>query len=189
MTIARTCAVALVLLASCGKPDTNGSNAPVDTPRANGIPDRVRAPWFTQTLIRDLTDDGVADSAVLTATGDRPDSSDVRLTLFVDGRPAHEEEWNTSYELIDRADSLRTASDQMRFLRARFADVLSGFKLSPLDIDRLAVVRDTVEVRTQLDSIVPLPKRQLDLSYGYETSMALVWDASRHRFVPIFICC
>jgi hypothetical protein len=160
------------------------SAAPVSV----GTRDPAR-PWFSRTLVRDLTGDGVADSAVLTARGARPDSSTVLLTLYVDGRVAHEERWETGYELIDPPESVHTAANQEGYLRARFANVFLRLQLAPLDVSAMAVSQDTTQIRAQLDSIAPLPTQQLNLVYGYETSMSLIWDATSHRFVPIFICC
>lgn len=189
--------LALLLTAACDRTGHNPAVAeqavaaplapPVALPPISPAPADV--PWYAQTLVRDLTGDGIADTTVLIARGPRPDSSGVVLTIHVDGRPAFEERWDTPYELIDPPDSVRTAADRERFLRARFARVLSELSLSPLDTGSLSVMEEDAAERAALDSITPRPTHQVMLAYGYETVIALFWDPVRRRFVSHFICC
>jgi hypothetical protein len=157
------------------------------TPDAADAPAGPRGPAYARTLVRDLNADGRADSAVLVATGPGPDSLDVALTLFVDGRPAHREEWTSDDELIDVADSVRVRPRLDAYVRDRLDAALESLDVSPLDTAETRLMSDRPD--DVLASLQPLPRSQLNLSYGYETSVALAWDATRRRFVVLWICC
>ena len=142
--------------------------------------------WYRRATHLDLTGDGRQDSAVLVARGSRPDSLDVELTLFVAGEPAHTETWRSDYELIDVEPAVRQGPQLDRYMRERLDRAVLSVEIEPLDTGSVRAVSETPEVLKELD---PLPAVQVALAYGYETTMALAWNASRRRFVVLYSCC
>ena len=158
---------------------------------ACGTPRREQAAsepqsWYRRATYLDLTGDGRQDSAVVVARGSRPDSLDVELTLFVAGVARHTEEWRSDYELIDVAPALRERPQLDRYMRDRLDQAVSSVQVEPLDTGTVREISDSPEV---LEEINPLPTVQVVLAYGYETAMALAWDASRRRFAVLYACC
>jgi len=122
----------------------------------------------------------------LEAHGTRPDSLRIVLRLLVDGQEKHREAWGSSYELalVDSAAHDRPQLAQV--LRARLDTVLSRVKVERLDASG---VRLMAEDSVVLTSLVPRPKYRVSIAYGYETTVRLVWDGPRQRFVPLWSCC
>ena len=144
------------------------------------------APWYRGARRLDLTGDGRSDSVVVLARGPRPDSLDVELTFFVAGRAAHTEAWRSDYELIDVEPAVRERPQLDRYMRERLDRALLSIEVEPLDTASVRAISDSPDVLEDLD---PVPAVQVALAYGYETVMALAWDASRGRFVVLYACC
>ena len=146
----------------------------------------VATPWYHRTVARDLNGDSRLDSAILAAVGPRSDSLAVSLTLFVDGQEAYKEEWDSSYELVDVADSLRVPPRRDDYIRERLDAALARIRTGPLDTASARLLGDG---QSALDTIMPRPTVQLTLSYGYESTVALVWHAPTRRFAVLWTCC
>jgi hypothetical protein len=122
----------------------------------------------------------------LVATGKRSDSLGITLSFFVDSEQKHREEWSSSYELalLDSADRVRPRVDTV--LRARLDSVLSSVTVQRLDTTGVQLMSQDSVV---LGSFDPRPSHRLSFSYGYETTVRLVWDAPGKRFVRLWSCC
>lgn len=143
-------------------------------------------PWYRQATALDLTGDGQADSVRLEAYGTRPDSLQIVLRLLVDGQEKHREEWGSSYELALVDSVVRTQSQLDEVLRIRLDTVLARVKVERLDAPGVRVMAEDTALLT---SLVPRPTYRVSIAYGYETTVRLVWDAPRQRFVRLWSCC
>lgn len=139
---------------------------------------------YSRDKVVDLTGDGRMDTVRIVATGSRMDSLDIVLTLIVDGKPKHRSEWGSSYELA-LADS-GTITDTARVIRAKLDSVLSSVRMESFGDPS---VRVTAEDSATLAGINPRPRERVSFSYGYETTVRLVWDATKGEFVELFTCC
>ena len=142
--------------------------------------------WYRQATALDLTGDGQADTVRLEAYGTRPDSLRIVLRLLVDGQEKHREAWGSSYELALVDSAVRGGPQLADVLRARLDSVLARVKVERLDARG---VRLMAEDSVVLTSLVPRPKYRVSIAYGYETTVRLVWDAPRQRFVRLWSCC
>ena len=134
----------------------------------------------------DVTGDGRADSVRLEAAGARVDSLDITLTFLVDGTSRFRERWGSSYELALVDSAVRAGPAAGDTLRARLDSVLASVTVRPIDAPSVHLM---AEDSAALAGIVPTPTQVISFSYGYETTARLVWDAARHRFVPLWSCC
>ena len=159
-------AVVLASLAALGCPASEPADAP--------------APWYRSARTLDLTGDGQADSVRLEAVGTRPDSLRVTLSLLVGGVEKHREAWGSSYELALLDSATRG------IVRAKLDSVLASVVVERLDA---AGVRLMAEDSAALAGLEPRPTHRVSFSYGYETTVRLVWDAPRERFVRLWSCC
>ena len=159
-------AVVLASLAALGCPASEPADAP--------------APWYRSARTLDLTGDGQADSVRLEAVGTRPDSLRVTLSLLVGGVEKHREAWGSSYELALLDSATRG------IVRAKLDSVLASVVVERLDA---AGVRLMAEDSAALAVLDPRPTHRVSFSYGYETTVRLVWDAPRERFVRLWSCC
>ena len=165
-------AAVLASLAALGCPASEPADAP--------------APWYLSARTLDLTGDGQADTVRLEAVGTRPDSLRLTLSLIVGGVEKHREAWGSSYELA-LLDSTTRVSPQVRaIVRAKLDSVLASVVVERLDAPG---VRLMAEDSAALAGLEPRPTRRVSLSYGYETTVRLVWDAPRERFVRLWSCC
>ena len=153
-----------------------------DADAAGGPPD----PWYRRSTALDLTGDGQLDSVRLEAHGARPDSLQVALVLLVEGEEKYREEWGSSYELalVDSVVLTRPRLDE--FMRARLDTVLARVEVERLDSPSVQLM---AEDRSILARLVPRPEHRISMSYGYETTVRLVWDSPRNRFVRLWSCC
>ena len=181
-------AIAASALLGCaaGEPDPESER----NAKANTVVDSVaRAalpPWYRRARALDLTGDGRADSVRLDAVGARPDSLHISLALIVGGMEEHREQWSSSYELALTDFSRRDHRTVDTLLRARLDSVLLGVVVQRLDAPG---VRLMAEDSTILAGLEPRPTYRISFSYGYETTVRLVWDAPRQRFVRLWSCC
>lgn len=143
-------------------------------------------PWYRRARMLDLTGDGRPDSVRLDAVGARADSLRVSLTLVVDGRERHREEWGSSYELALADSAARVGPRVDAALRAQLDSVLASVVVQPFGAPG---VRPMAEDRAVLAGLEPRPTHRVSFSYGYETTVRLVWDAPRERFVRLWSCC
>src|SRR5688572_10443643 len=108
----------LVVIAALGCPSAETT----DQPARDAVRDSVAtvpAPlWYRRARAVDLTGDGRADSVRLEASGTRPDSLSITLTLLVDGEEKHREQWGSSYELTLLDSATRVPPRVDRALRA-----------------------------------------------------------------------
>lgn len=143
-------------------------------------------PWYRQSRALDLTGDGRADSIRLAASGLQADSLQITLTMIVGGEVKHREDWGSSYELalLDSSTLGRPRVDTL--LRARLDSVLSGVLVQRLDAPGVRLMAEDSAILAGLE---PPPTHRISFSYGYETTVRLVWDAPRQRFVRLWSCC
>ena len=71
-------------------------------------------------------------------------------------------------------------------LRARLDSVLASVVVQRLDAPGVVIME---EDRAVLAGLVPRPTHRVSVSYGFETTVRLVWDAPRRRFVRLWTCC
>ena len=176
----------LTALAALGCPPSESTDARArDTTRASvaAIPPAL---WYRRARPHDLTGDGRADSVRLEASGARPDSLAITLTLVVDGEEKHREEWGSSYELALRDSAARRRPRVDEALRAQLDSVLASVVVQRLDAPGVRLMAEDSAVLARLDE---RPTHRVSFSYGYETTVRLVWDAPRQRFVRLWSCC
>jgi hypothetical protein len=118
--------------------------------------------------------------------GARPESLRVTLALLVDGEEKHREEWGSSYEVALLDSTTRAASNVNAVVRAKLDSVLASVVVERLDAP---AVRLMAEDSAVLAGLEPRPTHRVSFSYGYETTVRLVWDAPRERFVRLWSCC
>ena len=143
-------------------------------------------PWYRHTRTLDLTGDGGTDTVRLEARGARPNSLEITLSFLVDGEERHREQWGSSYELalLDSAARVPPRADTV--LRAQLDSVLASVVVQRLDAPGVQLMAEDTAVLARLD---PRPTHRVSFSYGYETTVRLVWDAPRQRFVRLWSCC
>jgi hypothetical protein len=145
-----------------------------------------RPSWYRKARALDLTGDGQLDSVRLDAVGVQPDSLRITLRLIVSGSEKHREEWGSSYELA-LVDTSRGAGPQVAaLLRAQLDSVLASVRVERLDAPSVRLMAEDSAILRGLD---PPPTHRISFAYGYETTIRLVWDAPRERFVPLWSCC
>jgi hypothetical protein len=118
--------------------------------------------------------------------GARPDSLRITLSLLVDGLEKHREAWGSSYELALLDSTARVSAQVNAVVRAKLDTVLASVVVARLDA---AGVRLMAEDSAALAGLEPRPTHRVSFSYGYETTVRLVWDAPRERFVRLWSCC
>ena len=172
-------AVIALLAAACADPQEKADAPPDETAAA--------APaWYRRARTLDLTGDGQGDSIRLEAVGARPDSLRVTLSLLVDGVEKHREAWGSSYELALVDSAARVSPMANEVVRAKLDSVLASVVVQRLDAPG---VRLMAEDSAALAGLEPRPTHRVSFSYGYETTVRLVWDAPRKRFVRLWSCC
>jgi hypothetical protein len=122
----------------------------------------------------------------LDAYGTRPDSLRLVLRLLVDGQEKHREEWGSSYELALVDSTVRGRPELAEVLRTRLDSVVARVKVDRLDARG---VRLMAEDSVVLTGLIPRPEYRVSIAYGYESTVRLVWDAPRQRFVRLWSCC
>lgn len=142
--------------------------------------------WYRRARALDLTDDARVDSVRLDAVGLRPDSLRITLVLIVDGAVKHREEWGSSYELALVDSSRRGRPPVAAVLRAQLDSVLSSVRVERLDAPGVRLMAEDSAILSGLET---RPTHRISFAYGYETTVRLVWDAPRHRFVRLWSCC
>ncbi len=173
-------------IAVLGCPASEPGDAPPAEPSPESATAGAPAPWYRRARTLDLTGDGQADSVRLEAVGARPDSLRITLRLLVNGLEKHREAWGSSYELA-LLDSLTRVSPRVNaVVRAKLDSVLASVVVQRLDA---ATVRFMAEDSAALTELEPRPTHRVSFSYGYETTVRLVWDAPRERFVRLWSCC
>lgn len=176
------CLVAIALLGCRG---SEPADAPAErTPESAAA--AAPAPWYGRTRALDLTGDGQADSVRLEAVGSRPDSLRITLSLLVNGQEKHREAWGSSYELALLDSAVRVSPRADAVVRAKLDSVVASVIVQPLDAPG---VRLMAEDSAALAGVEPRPTHRVSYSYGYETTVRLVWDAQRERFVRLWSCC
>ncbi len=166
------------------------ASEPADAPQAEQVPQSAAvaaaAPWYSRVRTIDLTGDGRADSARLEATGARPDSLRITLSLLVNGHEKHRETWGSSYELALVDSGARVSPSVSAVVRAKLDSVLASLVVQRLDEPGVKLM---AEDSAALAGLEPRPTHRVSFSYGYETTVRLVWDAPRERFVRLWSCC
>jgi hypothetical protein len=155
-------------------------------PTADSVATAAPTPWYRRARTLDLSADGQPDTVRLEAFGTRPDSLRITLSLIVDGAVKHQEVWGSSYE-VALLDSATRASPRVEsFLRAQLDTVLASVVVQSLDAPGVKLMK---EDSATLAALEPRPTQRISFSYGYETTVRLVWDAPRARFVRLWSCC
>ena len=177
----------LVALFACGS-DRDGSLR-VDSSAVSGAVAPVSADepsWFRQARALDLTADGTLDSVTVEARGTRSDSLRLRLTFVVDGRPLFVQEWDAEYQLAMADSAQRHPPGSDREMRTALSRILADVRLSPLDTSFIAdFPGDTLALAMARRGPVP----SIRVSYGYETTVVVVWDPVAGRFLVAHACC
>ena len=84
-------------------------------------------------------------------------------------------------------DSWRLLSPEVEaLLRVQLDSVLSGVLVQRLDAPGVRLMAEDSAI---LAGLAPRPTHRISFSYGYETTVRLVWDAPRQRFVRLWSCC
>lgn len=184
-------AIVLVLGACQARESNDGRSTPnADSPIRSSISESAFGaapqPWYRRVRTLDLTGDGVADTVRLEATGPRLDSLPITLVLIVNGHEKHREAWSSSDELTLLDSASRLPSRVATILRARLDSVLASVTLARLDAPGVRLMAEDSAV---LSSLQPRPTQRISFSYGYETTVRVVWDAPRERFVRLWTCC
>ena len=184
--VLRLVAAAIIVSAGCPAPDSVRDTSTVTPSAGAATADTSATAWYHRARALDLTGDGVLDTVRLDAEGREPDSLQLTLTLVVDGRARHEERWGSSYELQLVDTALRASARVGPVLRARLDTVLAGVRVESLTAPG---VRIMAEDRAILATLEPPPTLRISASFGFETTVQLVWDAPRQRFVRLWSCC
>ena len=176
--------IAIGACLACTGPETTREQRSV----AAGVDTSETAPppWYRRGRSLDLTGDANADSAHLEAVGERSDSLRVTLTLLVDGEEKHREEWGSSYELEFVDAALRRGARADTVLRGKLDSVLASVAVRPLDAPGARPMREDSAVLAELQA---RPAQLISFSYGFESTVRLVWDAPNRRFVRLWSCC
>jgi hypothetical protein len=172
------------VLGVLGCQDSEPADAPPARPTLEAA--AAPAPWYRRARALDLTGDGQVDSVRLEAVAARPDSLRITLSLLVNGHEKHREAWGSSYELALLDSAARASSRIDAVVRAKLDSVLESVVVQRLDAPG---VRLMAEDSTAVAALEPRPAHRVSYSYGYETTVRLVWDAPGERFVRLWSCC
>jgi hypothetical protein len=181
----RTLILALVLPA-CGARENTRDPATESTSTTATAAIANAPSWYSHARALDLDGDGRSDSVRLEAAGTRPDSLRIRLTLFVGGAAKFQESWKSSYELALVDSATRSGARETAVMRAHLDTVLACVMVQRLDAPGVRLMKEDSAILAGLD---PPPSRRVSFSYGYETTVRLVWDERKARFVRLFSCC
>ena len=184
-----------MLLAACaGERRTPGSDArarqaapPLPRPVPPAEPASApsdSAVWFTEQRTLDFTGDGVPDTVTLRALGRAADSLRITLTFRSGSEERWREEWASEYELVD-PPPLADAAARDAFVRQKLERALASVEVEPFDSASYAAMADPVDSAVLRQP----PRTQVSLSYGYETTLALAWDATTRKLRLLFGCC
>ena len=176
----------IVVIATLGCPAGERPDELARKPAAESAAAPTPAPWYRRARMLDLTGDRQADSVRLDAFGARLDSLRITLSIVVDGEVKHREGWSSSYELALLDSAARVHPSVDAFLRAKLDTVLASVTVQRLDAPGVKLMAEDSAVLARL---VPRPTHRVSFSYGYETTVRLVWDAPRKRFVRLWSCC
>jgi hypothetical protein len=181
------CAVGVMaaLEVGCPAPEPVRQRAP-DSSAVTSKPRAALTPWYRRARTLDLTGDGQPDSVRVEAAGSRPDSLRITLAVIVAGEEKHRETWGSSDELAAVDTAVRIGPRLDAFLRAQLDTVLASVVVQPIAAQS---VRLMAEDSVVLAGLEPRPTHRISFSYGYETTVRLVWDAPRARFVRLWSCC
>lgn len=174
-----------ILIVSCAAVACTGTDGRSDAPNAASRAETTGAavestPWYRGVRTLDLTGDGRADSVRLEATGSRLDSMQVTIVFVVDGAVQHRARWGSDYELA--LPDTSQGADSATVLRGRLDQVLASVAVRPMG-DAMA------EDSAALAGLSARPTQVISYQYGYETTVRMVWDAARQRFVGLWSCC
>ena len=187
---ARALAAAIALSATLGcpsgKPDRDRNRDARPTSAAASVASAASPSWYRRARALDLTGVGQLDSVRLEAVGMRPDSLRITLLLIVGGAVQHREQWSSSYEFALVDTSGRRRPQFAALLRARLDSVLSSVRVERLDAPGVRLLAEDSAI---LSGLEPPPTHRISFAYGYETTVRLVWDAPRQRFVRLWSCC
>ena len=185
---ARTLSSTVGLVAACVLPGCSASEVARDpaTESATAVARLAPPPWHRSARSLDLTGDGRPDSVHLEAVGTRLDSLRITLTLLVGGEAKLQETWGSSYELALADSAVRVGPRADAFMRARLDTILASVVVQPFTARGVRLMAEDSAVLAGLD---PRPSQRISFAYGYETTVRLVWDAARERFVRLWSCC
>ena len=134
----------------------------------------------------DLTGDGRTDRVRMVATGRRADSLRITLSFLVGGEEQLREQWTSADELAHIDSAARLGPRVEAIVRAALDSALASVVVQRLDAPGVRLMAEDSAV---LAGLRPRPTQRVSFSYGYETTVRLVWDAPRERFVRLFSCC
>lgn len=184
--ITATITLSATLGCPAGKPDAERNREVRPTNAVESVASAAQLSWYRRARALDLTGDGELDSIRLDAVGMRPDSLRITLVILVGGAVKHREEWGSSYELA-LMDTSRLSRPQVAvLLRGQLDSVLSSVRVERLDAPGVRLIAEDSAI---LNGLEPPPTHRISFAYGYETTVRLVWDAPRQRFVRLWSCC
>lgn len=173
----RRAALAFLLVAACSPERPDEGPTPPDSPTAEAV-------WFARQRTLDFTGDGQPDTVELRATGRSPDSLRIVLAFRSAGELFWREEWASEYELVD-PPPLADGTARAGYVRSRLERALASIEVEPFDqgtYESLANPVDSVLLREP-------PAHQISYAYGYETTVALVWDPINRELRLLHACC
>ena len=134
--------------------------------------------WYRRSKALGTVSGQGIDSIAIEAFGKQLDTLLFRATITSGGKMTFVREWYSGYELIDedsvRADPVALAA----YLRMRIDTEVAGAKVGPLDTNELMLMADSAKIAALHDP----PHEVVYLSYGYESTIALIWDKKRRSF-------
>jgi hypothetical protein len=142
------------------------------------------APWFLGKRALDLTSDGQLDTVILRADGPASNKLSIVLTLVVAGQERWRESYPSDYELTD-PPSFPTDAARDKYVRAALLRTLAKVAVGPFDS---LSYRQVVESPDSLILRRP-PLEEVTVSYGYETTVVLVWHPDSMTFRVLYECC
>ena len=152
--------------------------------RSTPVP-RTAAPWFQAQRTLDLTGDGRADVVSIRAEGPSSESLLVTLTFLVNGEERWREPWYSDYMLIDPPHFPQGEVDRAAYVREGLKRALESVSVAAFDSAQYAMMADSIDSAL----VRQPPARQIMVSYGYETTLVLIWDPAKRTFRAVWGCC
>jgi hypothetical protein len=106
------------------------------------------------------------------------------LTFRSGGELFWREEWASEYELVD-PPPLADSAARAVYVRSRLERALASVEIEPFDRGAYATMADPVDSAVLRQP----PLRQISYAYGFETTVALVWDPFNRELRLLHACC
>ncbi len=153
--------------------------------QAGECPDSLGPLWFCVDREIDLTGDGRFDTVRVWADGPSSDSLKIALSLIVDGRERWREDWASDYMLIDPSEVPEGEESRREYIRRDLLRTVASVSVQPFDPTSYMYMANQVDSTLVQDP----PAREILFSYGYETTVVLMWDEDTEAFRLLWTCC